>query len=417
MGKICCGSDQRLADRFFAFNQELFSGFPWQVAFCDWTGRSYSLGGDKLHWTGENLQVTVKTPQAAKTLMACDVLGFLDKFVEGEVDLTGNLYLLTEVKLQGKFFLKPLQGLFHLLANKAFQNIYRARKNVKSHYDIPQEAANVYLDKKYMSYSCGMFEKPNDKIREELTRVGVGEHDTFDSLEKAQWRKYKDAVDWVNPEKGETLLDIGCGYGGQLIVALENYPFGKVVGWTISSNQVSEGRKMLAVFDSQKWELLEGDYREETRKFDHVTSTGMISHVGPHGLVPYIRNVRQLIKTGGRYLHHALMTSYSKVPFDFQVGVAFNKKYVWPGFHWFTPGVHVRALEENGFRVHKLIDLSPHYSKTAAAWYERLMSEREVMVKNLEEKGCRAWQVYLAGASGGFTNGSLLVCRLYCEAI
>jgi prepilin-type N-terminal cleavage/methylation domain-containing protein len=62
----------------------------------------------------------------------------------------------------------------------------------------------------------------------------------------------------------------------------------------------------------------------------------MISHVGPRGLVPYVRNIRRRIKTGGRYVHHALMTTYHRRPLDAQVGIAFNKKYVWPGFDWFT---------------------------------------------------------------------------------
>ena len=84
------------------------------------------------------------------------------------------------------------------------------------------------------------------KSVDELLRIGRGQSDDFDSLEKAQWRKFKDAVDFVSPENGETLLDVGCGYAGQLRVALESNPFGKVVGWTHSHNQVVEGCKGLA---------------------------------------------------------------------------------------------------------------------------------------------------------------------------
>ena len=100
-----------------------------------------------------------------------------------------------------------------------------------------------------------MFENPEKLDLEELIKSGVGESDTFDSLEKAQWKKYKDAVDFINPGKGETLLDIGCGYGGQLHVALDNHPFGKVIGWTHSENQVIEGRKFIWGFNKNRWEL------------------------------------------------------------------------------------------------------------------------------------------------------------------
>ena len=60
------------------------------------------------------------------------------------------------------------------------------------------------------------------------------------------------------------------------------------------------------------------------------------------------------------------MTSYSEIPlFDF-VGPTFNRKYAWPGFYWYTLGDHIRSLEENGFQVVQVINLSPHYAKTIA---------------------------------------------------
>ena len=215
----------------------------------------------------------MKSVAAATKILSYDAMGFLEKFLEGQVDLRGNLYSLTELKNHAHFELSMFRAIPHLVRGAAFQNTTRARVNVKSHYDIPQEALDVYLDRKYMSYSCGMFEDPKRFHREALLAVGEGEKDDFDSLEKAQWRKFKDAVDFLAPAPGETLLDVGCGYGGQLMVALENHPFGNVVGWTISANQVTEGRKMLSGFDPNRWEINDGDYRQEHRVFDHVEKT------------------------------------------------------------------------------------------------------------------------------------------------
>ncbi len=210
---------------------------------------------------------------------------------------------------------------------------------------------------------------------------------------------------------------MGCGYGGQLVVALESSPFGKVVGCTHSHNQTVFGRQLLSRFDPSTWELHEADYREDARIFDHVASTGMISHVGPRGLVPYVRNIRQRIRTGGRYLHHALMTVHTSHSLDASPGIAFNKKYVWPGFHWFTLGAHVKALEQNGFHVLRAVNLSPHYAKTTAAWYERFLQNEAVVRDLLNRETFRAWQIYLAGCSGAFTSKRSHVYRLYCEAV
>ncbi|HXV62031.1 MAG TPA: class I SAM-dependent methyltransferase [Vicinamibacteria bacterium] len=394
-----------------------FSGLRWPVRIRDWTGATYRVGGEREHWCGEPLTVVIKTEFAGRKLFAFDAFRFLECFLRGEVDLEGNLYILSEIRREGVFPMKFFHGLRTVLRSSGFQNQLRARLSVKKHYDVSQEAINLYLDKAYLAYSCAMFEHPQAFEREELLRVGKGRGDTFDSLEKAQWRKFQDAVDFIAPEPGDTLLDVGCGYGGQLRVALEGAPFGKVVGWTHSSNQAKLGSSLLESFDPKRWELHEGDYRQESRVFDHVTSVGMVSHVGPRGLVPYMRKIRACMRTGGRYLHHALMVAHDSTPHDLQVGLAFNKRYMWPGFHWFTLGTHVRALERNGFEVQRAVNLSADYAKTTAAWYERMMANQAEMVRLVGEPAFRAKRCFLAGISGTFESKGVHVYRLYCVAV
>ena len=410
-------SSGELAKEVRAFLEKALDGLPWLVEITDWEGNHYSLGGDEDHWCKRPLIVKMLTPESGRDLLTLSGMRFLERFLVDEVQMEGNLYALSDIRSKSRLRLSVFQLATQFFRDKAFQGIEKAKVNVKSHYDIPQESLNVYLDQVYMSYSTGIFAQPEDLLVEDLIRVGQGEKDDFDSLEKAQWRKFKDAVDFIAPKEGETLLDIGCGYGGQVVVALENHPFGKVVGWTHSANQVREGKKLLAAFQKDCWELNEGDYREDNRVYDHVTSTGMVSHVGPRGLIPYVKNVRRRINKGGRYLHHAIMTPYSLIPLDFQLGPSFNKKYVWPGFHWFTLGEHVRALEKHGFEVTSLINLSTSYAKTTAAWYERMMAKEDIMVRNLGEETFRAWQIFLAGFSGSCSNKGIHIYRIYCEAV
>jgi cyclopropane fatty-acyl-phospholipid synthase-like methyltransferase len=408
-----------LAGELKQFSQMLLGEFPFEIVFKDWTGQSYSRGLCRPHWKNCPLFLEFKTEAAAKDFIALNGLRFLERFLQGQVILSGNLYLIQDVKTHTGAKLGLGQLFWRLIRNKAlqFQNVSQAKQNVKSHYDIPQDALNVYLDQVYRSYSCGMFENPDQLDLKDFARVGQGKGDDFDSLEKAQWNKFRDAIQYVNPGDRETVLDIGCGYGGQLDVALEHFPRCKITGWTPSENQIREGRRFLSRHDPSGWEMNEGDYREEKRVFDHVTSTGMISHVGPRGLVPYVRNVRNLIRKGGRYVHHSLMTAHIEYALDREVGIAFNKKYVWPGFHWFTLGDHIKALEQNGFEIERITNLSAHYAKTTAAWYERMMGNETVMLKNLGQQTLRAWQIYLAGSSAGFKTHSMHVYRVYCVAL
>ncbi len=411
--------DSPAALRLRAMLESLLAAFPWRIEVSDWTGRRYRLGLDKPHWRGLPLILDIESEAAGRELLALNPLGFLDRYVHGEADIGGNLYLLAAIRDHARLDLPLWKTMLEALANRAlsFQSVDRARVNVKSHYDIPQEALDLYLDREYLSYSCGMFDEPERLDVDEMKRVGAGRADEYDSLEKAQWRKFQDAADFVAPAAGESVLDIGCGYGGQLRVLLESYPQASVVGWTHSHNQAVVGREKLAAFEPATWRLREGDYREESGVFDHITSTGMISHVGPRGLVPYVREIRKRIEKGGRYLHHSLMTPHWDKPFDAGLGVAFNKKYVWPGFHWFTLGDHVKALEQNGFTILRLTNLSPHYAKTTAAWYERMVAAAERFSRLAGEGTCRAWKVYLASASTGFRVGTSQVYRLYCRAV
>jgi cyclopropane-fatty-acyl-phospholipid synthase len=398
------------------FVQDALADFPHRVRATDWNGCTWEAGRGEPHWSGRDLEIRFLSEEPARQLLRLDGMRFLESYLRQEVDLEGNLYAMASLRRHAHLHLKLRHLVQRFAPVLAFQSRRRARVSVKSHYDIPQEALNVYLDRVYMSYSCAMFEDPEDMDLVALRRPGAGRSDDFDSLEKAQWRKFQDAVDYVRPGPDETMLDVGCGYGGQLVVALESHPVRKVVGWTHSANQAREGRRMLARFPSERWELHEGDYREDRRVYDHVTSTGMISHVGPRGLIPYAKEVRGRIRDGGRYLHHALMIRHSRLPIDLSIGIAFNKKYVWPGFHWFTVGEHVRALEQNGFQIERLVNLSRHYAKTTTAWYERMMEHRDTMRQFLDEATVRAWQVFLAGITGSYLSRDIHVYRLYCVA-
>ncbi len=411
---------EALAARVRSFLVDTLQTFPWRVRFEDWTGARYEAGGSAPHWSGHTALTIRLGPGAGRDLLALDGMRFLERFVDGEVDMTGNQYLLAELRNYVKLSLKPWQVVQNRLRNFVLEHPARARTSVKSHYDIPDDAL-FYLDRAYRSYSCAMFEEPEAIGRREDLAVGVGEADTFDSLEKAQWRKFAHAADYLAPAPDETVLDVGCGYPGFLKVLMDRHPCRQVVGWTHSANQVREGAGMLSGYEPSRYELNEGDYREDRRVYDHVHSTGMISHVGPpgrnSGLVNYTREVRRRIRTGGRYVHHALMMAWTGSKLFDAIGPAFNRRYVWPGFYWYTLGQHVTALEENGFQVMRVIDMTPHYAKTTWTWYERMCADPDRFIRHAGESTYRAWQVFLAGITSTFLNRQTHCYRLLCQAI
>jgi hypothetical protein len=217
----CARLGRGLAERVRAHTEQLLADFPWEVQLSDWNGHSWRAGGDAHHWRRLPLEVSLHSEAAGRALLSSDAMGFLEKVLAGEADLDENLYLLPRIRAHARFDLGWLAALRFALRHRTFQTPGRARASVRSHYDIPQEALDVYLDRTYRAYSCGMFERPERLDLEELLRPGRGEGDPFDSLEQAQWRKFADAVDFLAPAEGDTLLDVGCGYAGQLRVALD----------------------------------------------------------------------------------------------------------------------------------------------------------------------------------------------------
>ncbi len=97
-----------------------FAAFPWPIVVQDWQNASYALGGQQEHWCSQPLEVTVKTAAAARDLLRLDGLGFLDRFVRGEVDLEGNLYALSDIQDHAKLQLNSLQKLRVLARHTTF---------------------------------------------------------------------------------------------------------------------------------------------------------------------------------------------------------------------------------------------------------------------------------------------------------
>src|SRR5699024_3479329 len=121
-----------------------------------------------------------------------------------------------------------------------------------------------------------------------------------DTLDQAQANKVDYILKKLNLKEGNTLLDIGCGWGELIILAARKYKV-KALGITLSSEQMEKDNKRI------KEEGLENlaevrllDYRQiKDRSFDRIVSVGMIEHVGKDYLIEYFKTVNKLLNNGG----------------------------------------------------------------------------------------------------------------------
>ncbi len=61
--------------------------------------------------------------------------------------------------------------------------------------------------------------------------------------------------------------------------------------------------------------------------------------------------------------------------------------------------------EEVGDFVEKCLVLRLHYAQTLRHWYDRFTARRGEIVALYDERFCRMWECYLAGAEMGFRYG------------
>ena len=123
------------AQQLQAFLRDTLGAFPWRIRVSDWTGQEYSLGLCEPHWRGLPLDVHIRSKAAGQDLLSLNAIAFLDRFLQGEVDLRGNLYLLSNIRNHVKLSVPLWRLVPRLLRSRAllFQSVTRARVNVKSH--------------------------------------------------------------------------------------------------------------------------------------------------------------------------------------------------------------------------------------------------------------------------------------------
>lgn len=264
----------------------------------------------------------------------------------------------------------------------------RAKRNVAHHYDLSGGLYDLFLDHD-KQYSCAFFESPDD------------------SLETAQLNKKYRIAAKLALEPGQTVLDIGSGWGG-LGMFLASVAQVDVTGVTLSSEQlkVANARaESVGLGDRVRFRL--EDYRNVTRKFDRIVSVGMFEHVGAGHYDEYFQRIAQLLNDDGVALVHSI--GRSDGPGATNPWIA---KYIFPGGYVPALSEVLPAVERAGLIVTDIEILRLHYAKTLAEWRRRFTANRDRAKRLYDERFCRMWEFYLAGAEMAFRHQGQMVFQM-----
>ena len=346
-----------------------------------WNGTTFDLG---------NLGDLGETPLVTLTIRSASALKF---FLPPTLDSLGHAYVEGKIDVEGRLT-DVLEAVARLAANSAdglrrrgARSVLHTKKldvaAISYHYDVSNEFYSLWLDRN-MVYSCAYF------------------GDGTETLDVAQERKIDHILTKLNLRRGDTLLDIGCGWGALILRAAEKYGV-KALGITLSQKQYDWTREQIARANlGDRCEVRIEDYRDVIGKFDRITSVGMFEHVGLKNLRGYFGCINKLLTDDGMVMNHGI-TSTDPDSVDFPLGGGdFINRYVFP--HGEVPhiGLLLEAMSAAGLEPVDIENLRRHYAITMERWVERFESASPKLKTLTSEKNWRIWRAYLAGCAYGF---------------
>ncbi|MGI4857904.1 MAG: class I SAM-dependent methyltransferase [Janthinobacterium lividum] len=363
------------------------SNVPARLAL--WDGQSYDFG------TFERPSVTLRVKSAAAMPLlldpSLDNLG--EAYVKEKIDVEGRLtdiinvgYALARASADAPSKLQRVARYFtHSKASD--------KKSIQYHYDVSNAFYSLWLDPN-MVYSCAYFEN--------------GDED----LASAQLKKIDHILRKIDLQPGQTLLDIGCGWGALVIRAAQKFG-ARCVGVTLSQNQFDLAtERVKAAGLADQIEIRLQDYRDVSGQFDRITSVGMFEHVGRKHLPEYFSQVAKLLADDGVVMNHGITSTDPGSGETSHGGGEFIDKYVFPDGELPHISLALQAMQEGGLEAFDVENLRRHYAQTLRIWSDNYEAQTSKVRELIDEEKYRIWRLYLAGCAYAFENDDVAIYQI-----
>jgi cyclopropane-fatty-acyl-phospholipid synthase len=263
-----------------------------------------------------------------------------------------------------------------------------AKRNIAAHYDLGNDFYAEWLDPT-LTYSSAMFEGD-------------------EPLEAAQQRKLAAIVDRTGAVKGDTVLEIGCGWGSFAEAAA--CVGAEVHAITLSAEQA---RFVAARCEHLPVTVSITDYRDVTGHYDAVASIEMVEAVGHDYWRAYLKTIARVLKPGGRAAIQLITIADDVFP-AYARNVDFIQRYVFPGGMLISESRFRAIAEAEGFAWTDVHAFGLDYAETLLRWRERFdaaVKERRLPAR-FDLRFIALWRYYLMYCEGGFRGGGIDVLQV-----
>jgi cyclopropane-fatty-acyl-phospholipid synthase len=342
---------------------------------------------------------------ALRDVLAKGDIGFAEGYLAGAwhtPDLTALLTLLAgnrgaiDQAIYGRWWGRLYARLRHLLNANTRAG---SRRNIATHYDLGNDFYALWLDPS-MTYSSACFEG-----------------DLTQPLEAAQARKYRRVLELLDLPAGQSLLEIGCGWGGFAEHAATDGGH-RVRGITLSRAQLEYARaRIRAARLDERCAFAYLDYRAETGQYDGIVSIEMFEAVGESYWPGYFATLKKALKPGGRAAVQTILIDDALFE-RYRSGSDFIQQYVFPGGMLPSSRRFAQAAARAGLAVTAETRFGPDYAETLRRWHQAFEARIDaVRALGFDERFIRIWRFYLAYCEAGFRAGSIDVAQYRLEHV
>ncbi len=378
-----------ISDRFVFWNlRKISSGY---LMLIDSKEKNYSFGDNK---SSLKAKIKINDPSFCYNILRKGSSGLGESYIKGEFE-TEDLTSLIELSAKNIKTTHRFSGFFEFSLLKKFlkKNVYkntkiRSQKNISLHYDLGNDFFSTWLDKT-LTYSCGIFNSSQE------------------TLEQAQINKYNRLIGMVKPNKGDKILEIGCGWGGFAEHIAKNYDI-KLDCITISKKQFSFTKERIRRQGlNHKVNVKMMDYRDLKNKYDIIVSIEMIEAVGEEYLKKYFNIIKENLSPGGRGAIQAIIIK-DELYNRYRTREDFIQKHIFPG--GFLPSFKsLNKLSNNsGLKIDRYHLYGSHYSSTLQKWRESFLNSWDSISKQgFDLSFKKMWDFYFSYCDAGFKSKNI----------
>ena len=219
----------------------------------------------------------------------------------------------------------------------------------EQHYEVPPGFFKYALGKN-LKYSCSFFDNT----------------DSLDEAEKSMLELY---ILRADIQEGQTILDLGCGWGSFSLYVAEKYPSASITAVSNSKDQINfiqNEAKRRGLFNV-KASKMDVNNLDLDKKFDRIVSIEMFEHLRNYKLI--LKTLNNLLKPDGRLFVHIFC--HKELTYFYEI----KNSYDWMTKYFFEGGImpsqDIFKYFDDELEVINQWDVNGnHYAQTCKAWLD-----------------------------------------------